>query len=74
MKLILSIIENFIEGLIAWKIFVPVFIELSKTEVGNWAYLGLLAFLFIIVINEYISYKKNKCAWLVSKILDTQSK
>ena len=74
MKLFLSIIENVIEGVLAWKVMVPFFIDLSKTEVGNWAYLGFISILFIIIFCEYISYKKNECAWIVSKLIDSKLK
>ena len=72
MKLVLSIIENLIEGLILWKIAFPVFLENYKYN--HWAILGILSIILIIIILEYKSYKENKSAWLVSILLDRMIK
>lgn len=68
-KILLSVIESIVCGIISWKVAIPVFIALANTEVGNWAYLGLISFLLIIIASEYASYRENKLTWFMSKIL-----
>ena len=68
-KKILSIIESVIAGILTWKVFVPFFFELSKTEIGNWAYFGLLIFLIIVFGLEYHSYNEDKLTWIFSLFL-----
>lgn len=68
-KVILSIIECILVTLIVWKIAIPTFFALAKTEVGHWAYFGLLSFILLFLIIEYASFKKNNCTWIASQIL-----
>ncbi len=69
MKLILSILETIIAGIIIWKIATPFFFDLAKTNVGNYAYFGLIIFIGIIIILEYASYKKNESTWIATQII-----
>ncbi len=66
-KLLLSAFESAIAGLVTWKVAIPIFLELAKTGIGNWAYLGLLSFLLIVIAEEIASYQENKLTWLMSK-------
>lgn len=66
-KIILSIFESVIAGLVSWKVAIPIFLELAKTDIGNWAYLGLFSFLLIVIAEEISSYHENKLTWLMSK-------
>lgn len=68
-KAVISVIEGVVAGIISWKVAVPIFIELSRTEIGKWAYLGLFCFLIVVIGVEYISYRKNKLTWFMSLIL-----
>lgn len=68
---IFSVMEGIIAGIFVWKVAIPAFLELAKTETGYWAYFGLICFLLVVVVGEYASYKKNGVTWIVSIILGT---
>lgn len=68
-KEILSIIEGVLAGIISYKVAVPFFLSLAKTEVGGWAYLGLFSFLIAVMVLEIASYYKNKTTWFVAIVL-----
>ena len=68
MKLFLSIIEGILAVILIWQVFIPFFFDLAKTEIGNWAYIGLVWAVLSFAIIEYQSYKENKLTWLVSHL------
>jgi len=68
LKEIISVIEGILAGILIWQVFIPTFLGLAKTEIGNWAYYGLFCFILIIVAGEYKSYKENQLTWLASHL------
>lgn len=65
-KEIISIIEGILAIILIWQVFIPFFLNLAKTEIGSWAYLGLVWAILSFVIIEYQSYKENELTWLAS--------
>ena len=68
-KEFLSITEGILAGILIFKVFIPTFLQLSKTEVGSYAYFGLICFILIVIALEYQSYRENQLTWLASHLL-----
>ena len=67
-KEIISFIEGILATILIWQVFIPFFFNLAKTEIGNWAYLGLIWASLSFAIIEYQSYRENKLTWLASHL------
>lgn len=67
-KEIISVIEGILATILIWQVFIPFFFDLAKTEIGSWAYLGLVWAVLSFAIIEYKSYKENELTWLASHL------